>query len=184
MFGQKLPTAEQARRADHCEDAEFDLLPIGMARDTRIGQAQPRLTCLEILQHDGFIGDAAVAGSPLQRFSERVGGGHNVIQQSKVSTVELFSEAKAKEYVVKRLGCRFKKSDLSAGVDALLGIIDCSMVNPTRDKSGSNLMFALRRRSAASRDSPPDAVGKLANCLIDCCVGFRRIVRKQVFGGK
>ena len=58
------------------------------------------------------------------------------------------------------------------------------MVNPTRDKSGSNLISALRRRLAASRDSPPDAVGKLASCLIDCCVELRCIIRNQVFGGK
>ena len=95
-----------------------------MARDARIGQAQRRLACLQTLKHDGFIGDAAVAGSPLQRISERVGRGHDVIQQSKISTIELFGETKAKEYVVKRLGSRFKKSDLSAGVDALLEIID------------------------------------------------------------
>ena len=33
------------------------------------------------------------------------------------------------------------------------------MVNPTRDKSGSKLVPALRTRLAASRDNPPCAVG-------------------------
>lgn len=58
------------------------------------------------------------------------------------------------------------------------------MVNPTHDKSGSNLVPALRTRLAASRDNPPDAVGKLASCLIDCWVELRRVIRNQVFGEK
>jgi hypothetical protein len=48
-----------------------------------------------------------------------------------------------------------------------------------RDRSGSNLIPALRRRFAASRDKPPDAVGELANCLIDCWIELRRIVRAE-----
>ena len=112
-LGKKLPTAEQARYADHCDDAEFDLVPISMARDARIGQAQRRFGRLSILKHDGFIGDAAVTGSALQRTPKRVGRCHDVIQQSEISTVELFGETKAKEIVVKHFGGDFKKSDLA-----------------------------------------------------------------------
>ena len=35
-LGRELPTTEQPRHADHCENAEFDLLQIGVARDARI----------------------------------------------------------------------------------------------------------------------------------------------------
>jgi hypothetical protein len=62
-LGQELPTAEQARHTDQCEDAEFDLLPIAVARDARIVQAQRRFEGFSVLKHDGFIGDAAVASS-------------------------------------------------------------------------------------------------------------------------
>jgi hypothetical protein len=58
------------------------------------------------------------------------------------------------------------------------------MVNPARDKSGSNLIPALRTRSTASRDNPPDAVGKPASCLIERCIELRRIIPDQVFGEK
>ena len=94
------------------DDAEFNLLLIGMAWDPRIGQAQPRFGPLLILKYDGFIGDAAVAGSALQRAPECVGRCHDVIQQSEISTIELFGETKAKEILVERLGGGFKKSDL------------------------------------------------------------------------
>jgi hypothetical protein len=43
---------------------------------------------------------------------------------------------------------------------------------------------ALRTRLAASRDNPPDAVGKLASCLIEGCIELCRITRDQVFGEK
>jgi hypothetical protein len=58
------------------------------------------------------------------------------------------------------------------------------MVSPAQDNSGSNLIPALRTRLAASRDNPPDAVGKLASCLIDCFIELRRVIRNQFFGEK
>src|SRR5262249_12911720 len=122
-FGQELPTAEQPRYAYHRHDAKFDLLPISMARDARIVQAQC-MGARPILKRDGFIGDPTVTGSTLQCFPKRVGRRHDVVEQSKVSTVKLFGEAKTKELVVERLGNDFKKGDLASGVDALLGIVD------------------------------------------------------------
>jgi hypothetical protein len=49
---------QQARHTDQCEDAKFDLLPIGVARDARIFQ---RRFEGPVLKHRVFIGDAAVA---------------------------------------------------------------------------------------------------------------------------
>ena len=69
-LGQKVPTAEQARNADQCEDAEFDLVPIGMTRDARIAQAERRLGRFSVLKHDSFIGEAAVTGDALQGVSD------------------------------------------------------------------------------------------------------------------
>jgi hypothetical protein len=77
-----------------------------------------------ILKHDGFIGDPTVTGSTLQRFRKRVGRRHDVVEQSKVSTIKLFGEAKTKELVGERLSNDFKKGDLASGVDAPLGIVD------------------------------------------------------------
>ena len=41
----------------------LNLLPIGVAPDARIVQAQRRFEGFSVLKHDGFIGDAAVASS-------------------------------------------------------------------------------------------------------------------------
>ena len=120
----KEPTAsQQARQADHRNDAEFDLLLIRMAWNPRIGQAQRRFARLSVLKHDGFIGDTAVAGGALKRVPKGAGRFHDVIQQSKIATVEFFSKVKAKKIVFERFGSGLKKRDLVSGVDSLFGIV-------------------------------------------------------------
>ena len=57
---------QQARHTYQCEDAKFDLLPIGVARDARI--VQRRFEGFSVLKHHGFIGDAAVASSFCEKF--------------------------------------------------------------------------------------------------------------------
>jgi len=76
------------------------------------------------LQDEGFISDAAEAGSALQRGSERVGRCHDVIQQSEIAAVKIFGEVKTQEIIMKRSCGGFKKGDLAPNVDAMIRIID------------------------------------------------------------
>ena len=46
---QELATAELARKAYHRNDAEFDLVPISVARDSRVEQSKGRYAALSIL---------------------------------------------------------------------------------------------------------------------------------------
>ena len=125
-------------------------MTIGMSRYTRIGDALRRLEPPSILKDNGLIDNAAVTGNRFQRISKRVRRCHDVIQQSKVSTVRLRNESKAKKIVVELFGDDFQKCDLLSDTDALFGIID--LIDSQSDARQKRLQLDTRSERAIGRE--------------------------------
>src|SRR6476661_10536876 len=132
---------------------ELYVLPIQPAIGVDILERNRRTFAKTATQANPFIDNSAVALRITQGIGKVRGRGYHVVNQADLAEVEVARQAKAKELLVKFLGCKFQEFDLGSRLQTSGWIIDRlgGQARP-RQEWGDILAFLAKRCACKARD--------------------------------
>src|SRR5262249_40145903 len=149
--GRQAPAGHLADDAAQGRHPEFDLMPIGMPRNTDVIKGDLDVLAVAIRQRDPLIGNLAVPRCPLQGFIQPLRRSEHVVKQTDLSEIEILAEMKSQEVILQRLRGKLQKLDLISNVDASGAILHLLL----RQSGLAQQPLACRPRAA--RPQPGDA---------------------------